>query len=114
MGSKPFALFRRPWPAATGVGLALFASALLASPSVSSARLREIPVHTVEQLYAAIDTAAHCDNTRDCRVRIHLAPGTYVLSARNAAGRPRPRSGSLSFPPRLSLLGSAPNVHPRG
>jgi len=114
MHSKRFAHFRLLRPAGAGVGLALFASALLASPSVLPPRPREIQVQTVEQLYAAIDASAHCEHALECHVTIHLAPGTYVLSARSATGPPRPRSGSLRLPPGVALVGSERHVDTNG
>ena len=114
MESHRFALLRTLAPFAAGFALALFAPALLASPPASPAPFREIPVHTVEQLYAAVNSAADCGGAGGCRLRIHLAPGTYVLSARSPAGPFRPNHGALRLPPGVSLVGSEKHVDTDG
>lgn len=56
-------------------------------------------VADVEQLYAAVNDAANEG------AAITLAPGTYVLSATNAAGVARPNAGRLELQRDMSLYG---------
>ncbi len=65
---------------------------------------RVINVSTVAQLYAAVNKAANAG------AEIHLAPGTYVLSATNAQGGRRPNHGRLLLQPGMSLVGSEQRV----
>ena len=67
-----------------------------ARPSVSAA---VVHVADVEQLYAAVNDAANEGAS------ITLAPGTYVLSATNAAGVGRPNAGRLELQRDMSLYG---------
>jgi len=107
--------FRRPLGhAGAGVALAFLAPALLASPPASPAPFRQITVHTVEQLYAAVNSAADCGGAAGCRLRIHLAPGTYVLTPQSPAGPFRPNHGALRLPPGVSLVGSERHVDTDG
>ncbi len=115
MASKRFEGWRRF--ASIGIGVAMaaaWAPALLASPRASWGRQRRIEVHTLEGLYAAIDASANCGSTAGCGVTIHLAPGTYVLSARSSGGRFHPRGGALRLPPGVSLIGSEQHVDTNG
>ena len=114
MDSKRFEALRTLTPVAVCAAMALFASSLLASPPARWGRQRRIEVHTVEGLYAAIEASGNCGNSSGCDVTIHLAPGTYVLSGRGAAGPPRPRNGSLRLPPGVSLVGSEQHVDTDG
>jgi hypothetical protein len=77
----------------------------LSSPQLGASELgREINVSTVDQLYAAVNNAKNVGAT------IHLAPGTYVLSATSAEGVTRPHGGYLRLPPGMSLVGSEERV----
>jgi len=57
-------------------------------------------VADVEQLYAAVNDPANEG------AAIHLAPGTYVLSATDAAGVARPNGGRLELQRDMSLYGT--------
>lgn len=59
----------------------------------------DLYVADVEQLYAAVNDAANE------AAAITLAPGTYVLSATNAAGVGRPNAGRLELQRDMSLYG---------
>lgn len=113
MDSKRFEALSRLAPIALCAAIALFAASSLAAQPAARSGQREIPVHTVEGLYAAIKASANC-GTPDCPVRIHLAPGTYVLSGRSSAGPPRPHHGALRLPPGVSLIGSEVHVDTNG
>jgi len=112
MESFRFASLGKIAPA--GFALALFAPALLASPPASPVPFRQIDVRNVEQLYRAVNSAADCGGARGCRLRIHLAPGTYVLSPRSPAGPFRPNHGALRLRPGVSLVGSERHVDTDG
>lgn len=60
-----------------------------------------IDVADVEQLYSAVN------DPENEGVAITLAPGTYVLSASNAAGVARPNAGRLELQQDMSLYGLA-------
>ena len=78
---------------------------MLSTPRLDSAEAkRMIQVTTVDQLYLAVNNAANNDAT------IHLAPGTYVLSATNSEGGSRPNAGVLRLRPGMSLEGSEEHV----
>ena len=109
MNSRPFEGLRRFAPIVASAALVL-----LASPLHARDRRREIEVHTVEGLYAAIKASANCGGTANCNVRIHLAPGTYVLSERSPRGVPHGHKGSLRLPPGVSLVGSEEHVDTNG
>ena len=81
------------------LALVLFASQLGASEHG-----RVINVSTVDQLYKAVNNAKNVGAT------IHLAPGTYVLSATTAQGVRHPHSGFLHLLPGMSLVGSEERV----
>jgi len=114
MKRRRFGSLRRFASIGVGVVLMAWAAPLLASPPASWGRPRRIEVPTVEGLYAAIEASANCGSPAGCGVTIHLAPGTYVLSGRSAAGPPRPRNGSLRLPPGVSLVGSEQHVDTNG
>ena len=65
---------------------------------------RVINVTTVAQLYRAVNNDANVGAT------IHLAPGTYVLSATSPEGKPRRHNGFLHLLPGMSLVGSEERV----
>jgi hypothetical protein len=67
-----------------------------------------IHVHTVKELYAAVNNPANHDAT------VRLAPGTYVLSTLYPQGANRPNLGSLRMPPGMSLVGSEKRVDTNG
>lgn len=56
-------------------------------------------VADVEQLYTAVNDPANAGAT------IIIAPGTYVLTAKNAAGVTRPNAGRLELQPDMSIAG---------
>lgn len=114
MDTKRFGGLRRFASIGTGLVLVAWAPALLASPPSSWGHQRRIEVRTVEGLYAAIEASGNCGNSSGCGVTIHLAPGTYVLSARSSGGRFHPRNGSLRLPPGVSLVGSEQHVDTDG
>jgi len=58
-----------------------------------------LDVGDVEALYAAVNDPAHVG------AEIVLASGTYVLTANNPAGVPRPNGGRLELQPDMSLSG---------
>jgi hypothetical protein len=64
-----------------------------------SLALPSLAVTNVEQLYAAVNNPANAGTD------ILLSPGTYVLSATNGAGVPRPNSGRLELQLGMSLYG---------
>jgi hypothetical protein len=67
-----------------------------------------IHVHTVKELYAAVNNPANHDAT------VRLAPGTYALSTLYPQGAIRPNRGSLRMPPGMSLVGSEKRVDTNG
>ena len=71
---------------------------------LSASERRVIEVHTVNQLYAAVNNGANAGAI------IHLAPGSYVLSPENDQGEARPNNGSLRLRPGMSLVGSEQRV----
>jgi hypothetical protein len=114
MDSKRFEALRPFVPIAVCLAMGLFASSLRASPPDSWRSPGEIRVHTVEELYAAVNSNARCGVTSSCAVRIHLAPGTYVLTNLDPHGRTRPHNGSLRMRPGVSLVGSEVHVDTNG
>ncbi|HUQ80051.1 MAG TPA: hypothetical protein VM076_02870, partial [Gemmatimonadaceae bacterium] len=60
-----------------------------------------VHVADVEQLYAAVNDPANVGAT------LLLAPGTYVLSLKNAAGGARPNAGRLELQKDMSVIGVA-------
>jgi len=62
-----------------------------------------VSVADVEQLYAAINDPANAG------AMLLLAPGTYVLSAKNASGATRPNAGRLELQRDMSVSGVAGN-----
>src|SRR6478735_9382471 len=83
------------------MGSALGTSHAQGSPHV-------IRVHTVKELYAAVNDAANRGAT------VRLAPGTYVLSSFYPSGAIRPNRGSLRMPPGMALVGSEKRVDTNG
>lgn len=75
----------------------------LAPGSLHKVLATTVSVTNVEQLYAAVN------NTANAGADIVLAPGTYVLSATNGAGAPRPNGGRLELQQDMSLYGQAGN-----
>lgn len=69
---------------------------------------RVINVHTVNELYVAVNNPANHG------VTVRLAPGTYVLSTLYPQGAVRPNRGSLRMPPGMSLVGSEKRVDTNG
>ena len=65
------------------------------------ARGEIVHVADVEQLYAAVNDSANAGTT------ILLAPGTYVLSANDAAGVARPNRGRVELQQNMSISGVA-------
>jgi hypothetical protein len=64
-----------------------------------SLALPSLAVTNVEQLYAAVNNPANAGTD------ILLSPGTYVLSATNGVGAPRPNGGRLELQLDMSLYG---------
>jgi hypothetical protein len=60
-----------------------------------------LTVTDVEQLYAAVN------NPENAGSDILLAPGTYVLSAVDGTGAPRPNGGRIELQQDMSLYGDA-------
>lgn len=114
MDSKRFEALRPFVPIVVCLALGPFATSLRASAPDSWRSPREIEVHTVEELYAAVNRSAGCGETAGCAVRIHLAPGTYVLTNLDPRGETRPRNGSLRMRPGVSLVGSELHVDRNG
>jgi hypothetical protein len=96
------------------MALWLVASALPATPPKSREPQGEIQVHNVEELYAALRPSVNCEIARTCGLRIHLAPGIYVLSDQTPTWPPRPRNGALRLPFGVSLVGSERHVDTDG
>ena len=65
------------------------------------ARGETVHVADVEQFYAAVNDSANAGTT------ILLAPGTYVLSANDAAGVARPNRGRVELQQNMSISGVA-------
>ncbi len=65
----------------------------------SSAAAGVVSVSNVEDLYSAVNDAANAGAV------IVLAPGTYVLSATDPTGSPRPHGGRLELQQDMSLYG---------
>lgn len=72
--------------------------ALALSPA---ALAQQIPIPNVEELYVAVNNPANAGST------LLLAPGTYVLSATDPYGAPRPHGGRLELQPDMSIVGVA-------
>lgn len=70
-------------------------------PSASAGTV--MAVADVEQLYAAVNAPANAG------VSIVLAPGTYLLSAKDASGAGRPNGGRIELQQDMSLSGIAGN-----
>ena len=73
--------------------------AVVATPSRTIVGGASVQVADVEQLYTAVNDAANAG------AAVFLAPGTYVLSAKNLAGVARPNGGRLELQPGMSLSG---------
>jgi hypothetical protein len=58
-----------------------------------------IPVSNVEELYSAVNNVANAGAT------LLLSPGTYLLSASDSYGMPRPKGGRIELQPDMSLTG---------
>src|SRR5258707_8398024 len=58
-----------------------------------------IQISNVEELYSAVNNSANAGTT------LVLSPGTYMLSATDANGLPRPKGGRIEMLPDMSLIG---------
>lgn len=98
--------------AAVGQLLLIGACARDRAASVTGVRVPEagavgaivVDVSTVDELYAAVYDPANAGAT------VRLARGTYVLSAKDGLGAPRPRAGTLRLQPGMSLVGAEERV----
>jgi hypothetical protein len=62
-------------------------------------KVLQVAVTNVEELYAAVN------DSHNAGVEIVAAPGTYMLSATDSTGTPRPNGGRLEFQEDMSLVG---------
>jgi hypothetical protein len=74
---------------------------LMASRHAPASAGDVVHVADVEHLYAAVNDTAYAGTT------LLLAPGTYVLSAKDASGGGRPNGGRLDLQQNMSLAGVA-------
>ena len=112
MNSKRFEGLRPFTPVVVCAALMLFVS-----PLDAQQRRQVIEVHTVDELYAAVNGGTNCGTTASCAVTIHLAPGTYLLSEMSTDGPRnvlRPNAGALRLQPGISLVGSEEHVDTNG
>jgi len=58
-----------------------------------------IQISNVEELYSAVNNTANAGTT------LVLSPGTYMLSATDSNGVPRPKGGRIELQPDMSLIG---------
>jgi hypothetical protein len=64
-----------------------------------SAVAQMIQISNVEELYSAVNDPANAGTT------LGLSPGTYMLSASDPNGVPRPKGGRIELQPDMSLIG---------
>lgn len=109
---RPFSPHRHVWLAAVIAALVAgctdagditgpISSAPALAHHTSDGAVDVVPVADVEQLYDAVNDPANIATT------LLLAPGTYVLSARDASGVVRPNGGRLELQQDMSMTGVA-------